>query len=180
MLYQRLVRDSWADLAEPIRSLHSARLVRARGHLRVDRGPNLLARLLATMLRLPRPSVAAETRLTVRVTGNGERWERTIDGRPIATRQYESRQHLAERFGASEFRFALEARERSLFYVQRAAAFVLGRVRLRIPDVWAPRVEAREDPAGPTAIRVDVRVTLPLLGLLIAYDGTMELDESAA
>jgi hypothetical protein len=39
-------------------------------------------------------------------------------------------------------------------------------------------VEAREDPAGPTRIHVDVRVGLPRVGLLISYAGIVELTDT--
>jgi len=61
--------------------------------------------------------------------------------------------------------------------VQREAAVLFGPVRLRIPAAWAPQVEAREDPAGPTRINVAVRVVLPGIGQLIAYDGLVDIED---
>lgn len=181
-LYVQVMRDAWTALAEPVRSMHApCSIVRAYGQLRIDRGRHPVARLVATMLRLPRSSAAAETRLTVTARADGEQWERTFDGRRVRTRQYDPHQpELAERFGVVEFRFALEPCNGSLLYVQRAASFVLGRIRVRIPDALAPRVEAREDPAGPNRVRVDVRVSLPFAGLLIAYHGTIQREDVPA
>jgi hypothetical protein len=68
----------------------------------------------------------------------------------------------------------------SLLYVQHAAAFVFGPVRLPIPASWAPRVEAREDPAGPTRVKTHVRVTLPGVGPLITYDGIIDVEDTRA
>jgi hypothetical protein len=38
-------------------------------------------------------------------------------------------------------------------------------------------VEAQEDPAGPTRIKVAVRVVLPGAGQLIAYDGFVDIED---
>jgi hypothetical protein len=87
---------------------------------------------------------------------------------------------LAERFGALELRFRLQARGGSLVYVHHDTAWLLGRLRLRIPPAWALHVEAREDPAGPRRVIVSVRCTLPRIGLLIAYDGIIEVENGRA
>jgi hypothetical protein len=172
--------DSWTQMAEPVRSVHATdSIVRAHGHLRLEHGRHLLARFLARMLRLPRPGAAAETRLIVTARADGEHWQRTFNGRRLETRQYESSEsELAERFGVLEFRFRLDVSDGSLLYVQREAAFVFGPVRLRIPASWAPRVEAREDAAGPKRVKVHVRVAIPGVGPLIAYDGIIDVEDT--
>jgi len=137
--------------------------------------------VLARILRLPRPGVAADTRLVVAARADGEDWQRTFSGRRLDSRQYESNgSELAERFGVLELRFRLDESDGSLVYVQRGAAFVFGPVRLRIAASWAPRVEAREDPAGPTRVKVGVRVSLPGVGPLIAYDGIIDVEDTRA
>ena len=180
-LYARVMGESWTQLAEPVRCVHRTQSrTRARGHLRIAHGRHGLARSIAWILRLPRPGAGARTRLNVTARGDGEHWERTFDGRRFDTRQYESPQsELAERYGVLEFRFRLDATGGSLLYVQREAAFLFGLLRLPIPARWAPRVEAREDPAGPKRVKIDVRVVLPGVGLLIAYDGIIEVEDAA-
>jgi hypothetical protein len=179
-LYVRVVGDSWTQLAEPIRCAHASRsIIRASGRLRVEHGRHFLARILARMLRLPRPTAAAETQLVITARPDGEQWQRTFDGQRFETRQYESNAfELAERFGVLEFRFRLDASGGDLRYLQREAAFVFGPVRLRIPAPWAPRVEAREGPAGQRRITVAVRVLLPGVGQLIAYDGIVDVEDT--
>jgi hypothetical protein len=178
-LYVRVIGDAWAQVAEPIRRVHASHsIIRASGRLRVEDGRHFLARMLARMLRLPRPTAAAETHLTVTAGPEGEHWQRTFNGRRLKTRQYESNTfELAEQFGVLEFRFRLDASGGNLLYVQQEAAVLFGPVRLRIPAAWAPRVEAREDPAGPTRIKVAVRVALPGIGQLIAYDGFVDIED---
>lgn len=182
-LYMRVMGDAWTGLADSLRSMHATdAVVRARGNLHIEHGRHPLARCVAWMLRLPRPSASADTRLIVTPRAKGEDWLRTFDGRRMETRQDRSgASEVAERFGLLEFRFHLQASPAGgLVYVQRGAAVLLGPVRLPIPVSWAPRVEAREEPAGPRRVRVVVCVGLPAIGTLIAYDGFMTIEETSA
>ena len=181
-LYERVLGDAWRDVAEPVRSLHDTRsIVGAHGNFRIVHGQHDVARFVAWMLRLPPPSESAETRLMVTAADSGERWHRIMNGRRVDTRQYESRaSEMAERYGVLEFRFRLDASRGGLLYVQRQIALRVGPVSLRIPASWSPRVEAREDAAGPGRVSVAVRAWLPRVGLLIAYDGTISVEHHTA
>jgi hypothetical protein len=181
LLYKGLLGDGWIRLAEPVRRLHTpSSSVRASGRLQVERGPHAGARFIAWLLKLPRASHAAEMRLMVKESGDGERWQRTFDGRRFDSRQYQANAfELGERFGIIELRFHLEPFRDGLLYMQRAAMLRLPPLRLRIPARWAPRVTAREDPAGANHVRVDVRVALPFIGPLIAYGGIVAVEETA-
>jgi hypothetical protein len=178
-LYPRLMGAQWLQLAEPVRFAHTPEsTVRGSGRLRVAQGSSPLARVLAWLLRLPRASEAAETRLVVTSSAGGERWLRTFGGRRLDSRQYQVGDgELAERFGVLEFRFRLEASEGSLLFRQVGAGFVWGSVRLRLPERWAPRVDAREDPMSARRIRVHVHVTLPGLGPVLSYEGPIDFEE---
>ena len=147
---------------------------------RIEHGRHRLARVLARLLRLPLPSAAATTRLTVTARAGGEQWQRTFDGRHLDSRQYESNgSELAERFGLLELRFRLAPSGGGLIYIQREAAILVGSVRVPIPGAWAPRVAAREDPAYPQRVRVDVRIALPGIGPLMAYTGVIDVEDTA-
>ena len=176
-LYLRIMGTSWNQLAAPLQSLHSASsTVCARGQLRIEHGRHPGVRLLARLLRLPHPSAAADTSLVITARADGEHWERTFSDCRFATRQYKWQDELAERYGVLQFRFRLRVAGGSLVYVQRQAAVVCGRVRLPIPTPWAPRVDAREEPAGSRHIHLEVRVELPGVGLLISYAGLIEVE----
>ena len=179
-LYPRLLDSSWMQLAEPVRLAHAAAFlpVRLHGRFRITRGGGRLARAAAAMLRLPRASGAAETRLVVTSRGDGEEWHRRFGDRVLNTRQYQTGQsELGERIGILELRFALEASEGSLVFRQREAALMVGAIRVRLPSSWAPRVQAREDPAGPSRVRVHVRLVFPVLGTLLTYDGVVDVEQ---
>ena len=79
-----------------------------------------------------------------------------------------------------EVRFRLQILGGRLLYVQRDAALLFGTLRVVIPTPWAPLVQAQEEPAGPRSVRVDVRVTLPYVGLLMAYDGVVTVGDAGA
>jgi len=180
-LYMRVIGDSWASLARQIQCLHaSTSTTRAQGRLRITHGGHPVARLLAQALRLPPATDSADTRLTVSARSGCEHWDRSFDDRRIRTVQCGSDAgELTERlFGVVEFRFLLEVRDASLLYVQRTAAFACWHVRVPIPAACAPRVEAREDPAGSKRIQVEVRVVLPVIGLLISYAGIIEVTDT--
>lgn len=181
-LYAQLLGASWLQVAEPVRLLHTPEsTVRARGRFRIAHGRSPAARFLARLLRLPRASDAAETRLVITACADGERWRRTFDDRRLDSRQYQAGEcDLAERIGVLELRFRLDASEAALVFRQHAAALMVGSVRLRLPAGWAPKVEAREDPAGPHHIRVHVRVALPGLGPVLTYDGTIDILDARA
>jgi hypothetical protein len=179
VLYERLLGSAWLQVAETVRLAHTTQpTVRGRGRFRVRHGSGHVTRLLARALRLPRPGEAAETRLVVTSRGHVEQWLRAFDDRRLNTRQYQSGEgELAERVGALEFRFRLDASDGSLLYRQHEVALMLGTLRLRLPARWAPRVEAREDPAGAQQVRVRVLVSIPALGPVLTYEGIIEYEE---
>jgi hypothetical protein len=181
-LYAELLGPAWLELAEPVRAAHaSGPAVHASGRLRIAHGHSRAARWLAWLLRLPRASDAAATRLVVTRSAGGEQWRRTFDGRQLVTWQYRAAGGtLAERFGVLEFRFDLAASQGSLVLRQTDAALQWGAVRVRIPAACAPRVEARENPAGERQIHIHVCVTLPLVGPVLTYDGTIDIEDTAA
>ena len=181
LLYERLTGAAWRRVAAPIQSVHAARPTEAHGRFRIDHGRHVLARLLARILRLPAQGVDVDTRLRITACGNGEHWLRTFNGHRLETRQFATDDSaLAEQFGILELRFRLETSGDSLLYVQHQAALVFGPVRLTLPGACAPHVDAREDPAGADAVNVDVRVTLPAIGTLIAYQGRIDVDTTRA
>ncbi len=181
-LYARLLGTSWLQVADEVRAVHStAPIVRARGRLRISHGRSRVARVLARVLRLPRATDAAETRLVVTSVADGEQWLRAFDDRRLDTRQYFAGDgELAERIGILEFRFRLEASDGGILFRQLEAALLCGSLRLRLPTTWTPRVIAREDPAGANQVHVHVQVELPAVGPVLTYDGTIEIEKARA
>jgi hypothetical protein len=179
-LYARLLGESWAGLADAVRRMHcNGSTVRGQGRLRVSRCNNLLARCLATLLRLPSASEAVLVTLTIAPVNDWEDWTRTFDGRPLVTRQWLGPQGLlVEQNGMMELRFRLAVHDGGLDFQRAGAALRLGRLRVPVPSFLAPLVRAREMPAGhPGRTAISVQISLPLVGLLIAYEGQMTCGE---
>ena len=174
-LYERLVGAAWPLLDEPVRRLH-ARGARAEGAFAVRRGDGRAARLLARALVLPESGAAVPLLLSVEPLADGERWRRAFDGREFVSEQrgHARRPLLAERMGRVELLFRLTAEGGALVYTQEGASLCAGPLRVRMPRQLAPRVEASERAEG-GGVRVRVRVTAPLVGPLIEYEGLVEV-----
>jgi len=175
-LYRRLLGASWDELPAVLRRLHGESVpVRAAGTMRVRHGENGLARMLARLARLPAAGEAVDVRLDVIPEGDGEAWRRSFRGRPLVSFQWGGPHGLlVERIGLLEARFRLEVVGGALLYHPAGAAVCLGPLRLPLPSWWAPRISARERPLdGCDGAGVAVEVRAPVLGLLVAYDGTI-------
>jgi hypothetical protein len=172
VLYPSVLGESWAQLPEAVRAMHLDGRPR-RGLFRVRRGGTVSARLLARILGLPAAGSGVSVRLQVRVAGESERWERTFGSRLLLTTQYPGPEGLlAERFGAVELRFRLEARGGALVYRSMGAVLRLGPARVPLPRWLAPSVRARERGAE-GGVTVRVGVTSPFTGPLVAYAGRL-------
>ena len=178
-LYPRLLGHAWSNVAESVRHAHHGGSL--TGTFRVQHGPSRLGRLLLRVIRMPRPAESADVRVTVSPIENGERWFRTFDGRPLVTVQHYGRTGLLlEQIGLLEFQYRLRTRDGALEYEQVGVALCAGPGRLPLPSPVAPLVEARETPAGSSGIHVRVKISVPVLGDLISYEGVIRTEESPA
>jgi uncharacterized protein DUF4166 len=180
-LYPRLLGEAWNELSEPVRRIHGgAAAVRAAGWFDVRRGAGTLVSWICALLRLPAEGGGLPVRLVVSPHPRGERWDRTIGAKALITEQSERPGGLlAERFGPLELSFRLEAVDRALVFVQTGAALRLGPVRLPLPRFASPRVEACAWAAeGGRGMRVQVRLSVPLAGSLLTYEGPIDEEGS--
>jgi len=154
--------------------------VRGHGVLRVENGGNAAARMLARLFQLPRAGDAVETQVIVTPIAGGERWLRTFGAHALDTRQYPADGGMAERIGPVEFRFQIDMVNGSRIFLQTGAAVMMGSLRIPVPRWCAPSVCAREDRAGEGRVRIDVRVEMPLVGSILSYAGTIDVEEMPA
>jgi hypothetical protein len=131
---------------------------------------------------LPPPAKAVPVQLHITPSEQGEKWVRTFGEKRLVTWQYERPGGLlAERFGPLELRFQLLLQADRLGYAQRAAVLRLGWLRLPVPAWLAPQVRASEVVvSGTERTYIMVSISLPLLGLLISYEGELEVEEILA
>jgi Domain of unknown function (DUF4166) len=172
-LYAQLLGERWGDLTSVVRKLHGDQgIVCAAGAFRIRHGDNPIARLMARLAQLPAQGEAANLRLIVAPSLRGERWQRFFAGKPFTSMQRACDRLLTEQIGPIEIRFELDVSDGGLRYETKSVALRIGLARIPLPRWLAPRVRASEKPAG-DAVRIAVEVQLPLLGLLIAYEGTL-------
>ena len=174
-LYERLVGDGWGGLDEPVRRFHLC--ARGAGLFAVRRGRGRFARVVARLMGLPEGGEAVPLLLSVEPHGGGERWRRNFAGREFVTEQGEhAGPLLRERTGPFELLYRLSVEGGALAYRQEGAFLRVGKLRVRLPRLLAPRVEAweRADEGG---VRVSVCVTAPLTGPLISYEGLVRPKE---
>tara|TARA_R110000868_G_scaffold235373_2_gene489297 strand:+ start:13943 stop:14482 length:540 start_codon:yes stop_codon:yes gene_type:complete len=169
-LYQRLVGDAaWAQLPAVTRALHTPDpSVLFEGEAEIARGSHPMARLAAAMLRLPASGSAVPARVKVSLQDEGELLERWYGGRRFATVQGERNGQLYERFGPFRLSFRLTGGPEGVDFHQEGVALWF----LPLPAALAPRVEARERADGEVHV-FNVRLSLPGIGLVIAYRGRL-------
>jgi len=114
--------------------------------------------------------------LTVTVRGQCEVWERDFDGLRVASVQRPDGLLLAEVFGRLAICFRLESQDGGLRFVQERAQVRLGAIHLLIPSIVAPRVSASETPVGDNGFKANVSVRVPVVGLILAYEGLLHLE----
>lgn len=184
-LYPALLGAAWAQLDERVRRMHALGRAEGAGVFGIQRGRGVLARMMAALLGFPRAGEAVPTRLVVRSQpyrgASCEFWQRCFGEQKLVSRQYAGRDGLlAERFGCLELRLRLQAAGGALRLLPAGSALALGGLRIRLPGRMSPRVEGRVAAAPGAGGRLEVSVTVaaPLAGLLLAYEGYLDLEEA--
>lgn len=179
-IFERLLGDLWPRLPEPIRAMHRlGAQSEARGVATVERGSNVLAKLVALVIGLP--SAGADIPLSVRFTQTPthERWTRKFGAQEFHSDMSEGQGRetglLIERFGPFSLAMALVWRAERL-------AFVIRRWRLGpIPlPLWlAPRSTTHESVVD-GRFNFDVGISLPVIGSVVRYRGWLSGSDSGS
>lgn len=169
-LFARVLGSEFDQLPATVQRLHRSLSRSYHGQVRVQRGGHWLARLCAWVARLP-PAFAGAIRVDIEVDARGERWARHVDGRAMRSRLWAQRGLLCERLGPLLFRFRLGVCEARLEWsVERVA--LLG---LPLPVRLFRAVRASESERD-GRYRFDVSARLPGIGLLVHYEGWLDVD----
>lgn len=174
-VYRQVLGPAWGALDESVRRFHGdGTLVHASGSFRIRHGCSWLSRVLARLQNMPRAGEAVPMQLTLTPLPGGEEWHRSFAGQRMMSTQHAAADGLlAERIGHSVLHFQLEVRDGALHLRTVRSALHLGRLRVPLPLWLSPRVTASETPTPDGRIAVSVQVDLPILGLFIAYEGTV-------
>jgi len=184
-LYQRIIGPAWSNLSDSVRELHLTGEqieMRGQGLLNIRHGSNVMAQLLAWLMRMPAAGDNVPTELVVTSLDQGERWRRSFAGKTLISDQREQVGNLMlERFGVIELEFNLAVCDQVLHYQQARAALRVGALRVPLPRWLAPRIVASECGAADRAgVCVSVEVSAPVIGLLMAYTGCIKREGAAS
>jgi hypothetical protein len=168
-LYARVMGERFDALPPAVRAVHEVlRDGGAAGEAQVRLGRNPLARLAASIFGFPSEG-GHRLHVAFAERDGTERWTRDFSGRTFSSVLGERDGRLTERFGILRFAFDLPSDETGL----RMAIRRWWAGPLPLPLLLAPRSEAREwEEEG--RFRFDVRIALPLLGLLVHYRGWLD------
>lgn len=172
---------SWSRLRPAIRALHgSVAPVRASGRFIVRRGHRLLSRILGALFSLPGAGRAVRARIAIEQEGGAVRFARGFGTGGFTTLQTAEGDDVRERHGIVEFTFRPRAVGGALVVEQTGAAIRIGPLRIPFPSFWYPRLKVRVREVGRATLHVAVRVGAPILGLVIAYHGEVEVKGGAS
>jgi hypothetical protein len=164
-----LMGADFAALPPMVRAVHDFHGdAGAAGEGRVERGRNLLARLMAAIARFP-PAGTWPLHVAFAEREGRERWTRDFGGHVFSSELSGKGGLAVERFGPMRFGFALAPTPDGLaMHLKRWSLF-----GIRLPLFLAPRIAAREYEAE-GRFHFDVRLSLPLIGGIVHYTGWLK------
>ncbi len=179
-LYQAALGSAFSDLPAKVQQLHSEQSTSQwRGQAQVIRGKGLLASLVAWFNGFPKATDAIDVTVSFTPTEKGEGWQRDFGGKKffsfqaLGTGRYAGL--VTERFGPMTVGLATVVKDSRLYLIPRRWSF-LG---LPLPKFLLPGGESFEEEVG-GRFRFDVRIELPVVGLVVAYKGWLEVTDSTA
>ena len=165
------LRSHDTKLPRKIRDMHSVvSTLTAEGQADVDRGVNLLSRIIGWLFKFPQPGRNLPVKVQFNSEGRRETWVRHFGTRSFSSRQTEgagrSDKLVEEKFGAFTFGLALVASQERLSFVVRRWNF-LG---LPMPMAWAPFGNSFEFVAD-GRFNFHIEIYVPLVWLIVRYRG---------
>jgi hypothetical protein len=168
-LYAQVMGERFTALAPEVRAMHMVlRDGGATGRATVSRGSNILARLIAWLMRFP-PEGDHKLHVAFAERDGNETWTRDFSGTCFSSHLSRAGRHLVERFGPLRFRFDLALERNGLRMMMRGWSFL----NLPLPLQLAPRSDAREW-AEEGRFHFDVPIALPLIGTIVHYRGWLD------
>lgn len=172
-LFQRLLGQSWEQLPQAIRRLHSVTGVSTfSGECTVERGSNPLAQIVARVAGFPTAGARQKIMLQLSPEAAGERWTRNVAGREFSSLLRLSRSSAAgvpllqEQLGVVAVDMEVAVADETLKYVV-CHWYLLG---IPLPLWLGPQSTARESTED-GRVRFDVEIRHILIGLIVGYHG---------
>lgn len=171
-LFPSLLGSSFDALPAPVKLAHGGQSVRLIGMSKISRGTGLLSRICAFFARLPPAHPNVETQVDIEVKTDGsEVWHRRFgQARMPGVLSVGPAGLLRERLAAVRFDFRLIPDPQGFhWHVGRVAVF-----GLPLPARWFSDVHAYSY-CEADSYRFLVHAQLPIAGLLVRYEGNLEL-----
>ncbi len=173
-LFRQLLGSAFNDLPPRLRALHDSRQARRwAGLAQVRRGRGLLARMIAAILGFPTAAAQAPVSVIFSPEKGGERWTRDFGGKTFASTlscgSGRDQYLMVERFGMISVAFALVLEGGRLSLIARGWRILgVAMPRFLLPNGLSFEAEERD------RFCFDVEISAPLVGLIVAYRGTLE------
>src|SRR5690606_20612070 len=168
-LYARLLGASFENLSPVLQRIHDARTrKRYAGRCTIERGRGVLARVLASVARLPPSHEDVAVEVTIECDRESETWARRFGTHKMTSVLRDRSRILEERLGAVTLRFKLVATSERITWLLCGARFLL----FPLPASWFAACTAYETTDG-AQYRFDVHAEMRGVGLLVRYRGWM-------
>ena len=173
-LFRQLLGPAFDDLPPRLRELHDSKDPRQwSGVAEIRRGQGMLAIMISALVGFPQAGKQIPVSVTFTPEKGKERWTRNFGGRRFSSRQSAGRSKdqylLAERFGVVTVALALVLDGGRLALIPRRW-HLLG---VPLPGFLLPKGQSFEFEKN-GRFHFDVEISLPFIGLVVAYKGTLE------
>ncbi len=176
-LYQRVLGEKFDALPQTIKDLHTFEgRKQLSGEADVRCNETIVGWFLLRLLRLPRTGKGQKARVRLEQDGQGERWHRSFGRDSFSSRvtlHGKKPGRIVETMGGVSAVIGLQVIPGGLQWDVESLS-LLG---LSLPRCIAPVTKATEREVD-GLYRFDVSVTLPLLGLLVSYQGWLQPDNT--
>ncbi|MGJ8584304.1 MAG: SDR family oxidoreductase [Marinosulfonomonas sp.] len=172
-LYRQVLDDAFQTLPAPIQAIHDDTETRVwSGTANIRQGTNVFAKMLCAIFGFPPTSPRTPVEVQFECKNGTETWKRRFGKHGFTSHQKRGtgrNTHLiVERFGPISIALALVVRDEKLYLISRRWTF-LG---LPLPALFLPGGEIYEAVQDGT-FQFNVEIRVPLIGLLVAYTGTL-------
>ncbi len=173
-LYRQVLGDAFDTLPKQVQHLHNSVATRKWvGQAKVRRGRGLLSKLIGAIIGFPKTADMVPVSVVLSPENGGERWTRNFGGKEFSSLQKlgtgKNNYLITERFGMVVVALDLVIKKDRLYLVPRRWS-LLG---IPLPTALLPGGQSFETQRS-GRFNFDVEITVPLIGLIAAYQGELE------
>jgi hypothetical protein len=175
-IYQTKLGTKFNQLPTILQNFHSLDGPKHwRGQASISGGQGIIARSVRWLFGFPAPT--DEVQVDVKVVNGAksgvsfERWQRVFGNKSFhSVLSHEKNDGFIERFGILGFKIGLDVHDQGI--IMPVIGWKIGPIPL--PLCLAPKSETLEFQDNQGRFRFDVKVSLPIIGLLMHYQGWLE------